>query len=80
MQFAQAGAAQEGRRGVIFDCSSRGDSQSHAEYARRMFDWQLAAVDAEQQVDVEQISLPRRTRSVPATATTCTSSTTTAAA
>lgn len=53
LQFAQAGSTQEGRRGVIFDCSSRGDSQSHAEYARRIFDWQLAAMDAERQVDVE---------------------------
>lgn len=53
LQFAQAGAAQENRRGIIFDCSSQGDSQSHAEYARRMFDWQLTAMDAGQQVDVE---------------------------
>jgi KaiC/GvpD/RAD55 family RecA-like ATPase len=53
LQFAQAGGEQEGRRGVVFDCSSRGDSQSHAEYARRMFDWRLAAMDAERQVDIE---------------------------
>ena len=39
---------------MIFDCSSRGDSQSHAEYARRMFDWRLTAMDAERQVDVER--------------------------
>jgi len=55
LQFAQAGQAQEGHRGVIFDCASRGDSQSHAEYARRMFDWRLSAVDAERQVDVESL-------------------------
>jgi KaiC/GvpD/RAD55 family RecA-like ATPase len=54
LQFANAGAAQENHRGVIFDCSSRGDSQSHAEYARRMFDWQMKAMDAERQVDVER--------------------------
>jgi KaiC/GvpD/RAD55 family RecA-like ATPase len=54
LQFANAGAAQEHHRGVIFDCSSRGDSQSHAEYARRMFDWRLSAMDADKQVDVEQ--------------------------
>src|SRR3954469_14662125 len=53
LQFASAGAAQEIHRGVIFDCSSRGDSQNHAEYARRMFDWQMKAMDAERQVDVE---------------------------
>src|SRR5437762_3754607 len=53
LQFAQAGVDQEGRRGVLFDCSSRGDSQSHAEYAKRIFDWRLAAMNAGQQVDVE---------------------------
>ncbi len=41
LQFLHAGAAQEGRAGVVFDLSCRGDSQSHADYARRMFDWQL---------------------------------------
>ena len=55
LQFAQAGLVQEGNRGVIFDCASRGDSQSHAEYARRMFDWRMSAVDAERQVDVDRI-------------------------
>jgi KaiC/GvpD/RAD55 family RecA-like ATPase len=53
LQFAHAGLTQKEQRGVIFDCSSRGDSQSHAEYARRMFDWQLRVVDAERQVDIE---------------------------
>jgi KaiC/GvpD/RAD55 family RecA-like ATPase len=53
LQYAHAGQTQEQRRGVVFDCSSRGDSQSHAEYALRMFDWRLAAVDAERHVDVE---------------------------
>jgi hypothetical protein len=43
LQFAQRGAAQEGRRGIIFDMSARLDSQSHADYARRMFDWPLLA-------------------------------------
>src|SRR5207248_5274451 len=55
LQFADAGGNQEGQRGVVFDCSSRGDSQSHAEYARRMFDWRLAAMDAERQVDLEHV-------------------------
>lgn len=50
VQFAQAGGEQEGRRGVVFDCSSRGDSQSHADYARRLFGWELQPMDAEQQV------------------------------
>jgi RecA-superfamily ATPases implicated in signal transduction len=54
LQYANAGSAQEGQRGVVFDCSARGDSQSHAEYARRMFGWQMTAADAGQPVDLEQ--------------------------
>jgi KaiC/GvpD/RAD55 family RecA-like ATPase len=46
VQFAEAGFAQEGYRGIIFDMTARGDSQSHAEYAERMFGRQLAAADA----------------------------------
>ena len=53
LQYAAAGAAQEGPRGVVFDCSARGDSQSHVEYARRMFGWELSAADASKPVDVE---------------------------
>jgi KaiC/GvpD/RAD55 family RecA-like ATPase len=41
LQFAHAGLAQEGQPGVIFDLTARGDSQSHADYARRMFGWEL---------------------------------------
>lgn len=46
LQFAEAGAVQEGRRGIIFDMTARGDSQSHAEYAERMFGRRLIAADA----------------------------------
>src|SRR6185436_13471441 len=53
LQYAHAGDEQERQRGIIFDCSSRGDSQSHAEYARRMFDWQLSATEAGRQVAVD---------------------------
>src|SRR5215470_6228892 len=45
VQFAAAGQSQEGHRGIIFDMCARGDGQSHAEYARRMFDWQLSVAD-----------------------------------
>ena len=69
LQIAHAGLQQEGRRGILFDCASRGDSQSHAEYARRMFDWELAAVDPEKPVDVEnffdEISVGNALRGVP---------------
>lgn len=42
LAYAQAGLAQEGKRGVIFDMSYRGDDQCHAGYAGRMFGWQIA--------------------------------------
>ena len=44
IQFAEAGRHQEGRRGVVFDMNARLDPQSHADYARRMFSWQLEEV------------------------------------
>ncbi len=53
LQFANAGLAQERRRGIVFDLCSRGDSQNHADYARRMFDWSLRSVDAERQLDFD---------------------------
>lgn len=43
LQFANAGQAAEGRRGVLFDMSARIDPQSHAPYAQRMFGWEIAA-------------------------------------
>jgi KaiC/GvpD/RAD55 family RecA-like ATPase len=41
LHWAQLGMSQEARRGVICDLASRGDSQNHAEYARRLFGWTL---------------------------------------
>ena len=41
LQFAIAGASQEGNRGVVFDVCARGDSQSHDDYAERMFRWKM---------------------------------------
>lgn len=41
LHFLAHGQHQEGERGIIFDLTSRGDSQSHADYARRLFDWEL---------------------------------------
>src|SRR5690606_34771118 len=41
LQFARQGEAQEGRSGVVFDVSARGDSQNHRAYAERMFQWPL---------------------------------------
>jgi hypothetical protein len=57
VQFANAGRQQEQHQGVIFDCASRGDSQSHAEYAKRMFDWQLSPMNVDQPVELDSIFL-----------------------
>ncbi len=41
MQFLHAGARQEGCPGIVFDMSARIDSQSHADYSKRMFGWSM---------------------------------------
>lgn len=60
IQFAQAGLAAEGRRGILFDMAARGDPQSHAEYARRMFGWELAPVAPEEYVELDRFFCPQR--------------------
>jgi KaiC/GvpD/RAD55 family RecA-like ATPase len=55
LQFAQAGLEENNRRGIVFDMTSRGDPQSHGDYAQRMFDWRMTSVNPEQgpQLDAE---------------------------
>ena len=60
LQFAHAGRRQEGRPGIIFDMTARGDCQSHADYARRMFDWELDVVEPQEHVDLEGFFRPDR--------------------
>lgn len=60
LQFAHAGCAQEARPGVLFDCSSRGDSQNHAAYARRMFDAHLAVADVNRLVELDDFYSAQR--------------------
>ena len=47
LQFLDAGSSSDGKPGVIFDMCSRGDSQNHADYAKRMFNWNMLAADAD---------------------------------
>lgn len=54
LQYAHATADDEARPGVICDLSSRGDSQSHVQYAQRMFQWTLTRADGDKQVDVTE--------------------------
>lgn len=51
LQFARAGLAQEGRSGILFDMTARGDSQNHADYARRMFPWELERADPDAHIE-----------------------------
>lgn len=60
LQFLRAGLAQEGRPGILFDMSARGDPQSHAEYAQRMFGWELQLVPPEEHVAVDGFFRPER--------------------
>ncbi|HEX5447534.1 MAG TPA: ATPase domain-containing protein [Pirellulales bacterium] len=55
LHFLRAGLAQEGRSGVVFDMSSRGDAQGHAAYAQRLFDWSLSAADPDRAPSPEAI-------------------------
>ena len=41
LQFARQGLEQESEPGIIFDMTSRGDAQNHADYADRLFGWKL---------------------------------------
>jgi KaiC/GvpD/RAD55 family RecA-like ATPase len=55
LQFAHAGRDQDGRTGIVFDMTCRGDPQSHADYARRMFGWELAEADPAAKADAEGV-------------------------
>ncbi len=59
VQYLHGGNDQEQRRGVIFDMSARGDSQSHADYAQRIFDWRLSPTDAGKKPDLENFFAAR---------------------
>ena len=60
IQFANAGLAQEGRRGVVFDMGARGDSQGHSEYAQRIFDWTMSKVSGDQMIKLDSFFVADR--------------------
>lgn len=55
LQFVHAGLQQEGRSGILFDMTCRGDAQSHQEYARRMFGWRLSQSEANTLPDLTRL-------------------------
>lgn len=58
LQYARAGLGQEGRPGIFFDMTARGDAQSHRDYAERMFDWKLEVTDPANPPPLGQIFRP----------------------
>jgi KaiC/GvpD/RAD55 family RecA-like ATPase len=62
LQFAQQGMHQEGARGILFDMTTRGDSQHHREYARRLFDWELHERPADAKFDPDRLWQPESAR------------------
>lgn len=63
LQFARQGQAQEGESGILFDMTSRGDAQSHREYAERLFGWTLRERRLEERIDPAAIWDRERARS-----------------
>jgi KaiC/GvpD/RAD55 family RecA-like ATPase len=55
LDFLNAGQQQEGHRGIVFDMSSRGDSQNHASYAAAHFGWQLESMPADHPPPAERV-------------------------
>lgn len=55
LRWAHQGRADEGRRGVVCDLTSRGDAQNHAGYARELFDWNIQPHGLEAAPDLEAI-------------------------
>jgi len=55
LQFAHHGVAQEGEPGIIFDMTTRGDSQNQDDYARRLFDWELSCQPPGDQVHPSEV-------------------------
>ena len=49
--YGHAGVDQEGQAGIIFDLTSRGDSQNQAEYADRICGWKLRSRELVDRID-----------------------------
>ncbi|MCP4788261.1 MAG: recombinase RecA [Fuerstiella sp.] len=51
VSYAHTGITQEGQSGIIFDLTTRGDSQGQAEYAERICDWILRTRELVDRID-----------------------------
>lgn len=55
LSFADHGKHQEGETGILFDLTSRGDSQNHSQYAKRLFQWGLTEYPLDGKVMAEKV-------------------------
>lgn len=53
LSYCNAGDRQEGARGIIYDLTTRGDSQNQQEYAERIHDWSVRARELVDRIDPE---------------------------
>lgn len=51
VSYCHAGRQQEGESGILFDLTTRGDSQNQPEYAERMFGWKLRVRELADRID-----------------------------
>jgi KaiC/GvpD/RAD55 family RecA-like ATPase len=63
LSYARAGTAQEGQAGILFDLTTRGDSQNQPQYAERMFGWKLRQRTFSNQFDPAVVWQPEAIRS-----------------
>ena len=55
LRWANQGAKSEGRRGIVCDLTSRGDSQNHSDYALGQFDWTLSEFPIAQPLELKHL-------------------------
>lgn len=55
VSYCHAGLQQEGQRGVIFDMTTRGDSQNQPEYAERLFGWSFRVRELVERIDPAEV-------------------------
>jgi KaiC/GvpD/RAD55 family RecA-like ATPase len=58
IQFLNAVNADNERPGIIYDLTTRGDSQNHAEYAKKLFNRTLIAEEPERRIDFDTFFSP----------------------
>ena len=55
LSFAHQGKQDEQEAGILFDMTSRGDSQNHRDYAKRLFNWDLKSKSLQERVDLTTV-------------------------